>query len=157
MTRIRIAAIAFTCLMFAACEQTQNCGEDADYTGFITKDTANIMISSYLTSIEADSAPKPVPDLNSLIIDAKELRTYLNNNRNIKKVKLMLAHTMDYINEGNSGKPAGYSSNALTIVVAGYDSAGNYVYAPGNMVPDHCAPCPTFCPVAGTAANNLLQ
>ncbi len=156
MKSIKIVFIALTAFMFSACTN-QNVGEDPDYTGFISKDSANIMISSYLTSIASDSAPKPSPDLKSLIIDAKELRTYLNNNRNITHVKLMLAHTLKYINEGNTGKYAGYRSDALTIVVAGYDSASNYVFAPGNTVPDHCGPCPDFCPVSGTAANNLLQ
>ncbi|OJW80279.1 MAG: hypothetical protein BGO69_05455 [Bacteroidetes bacterium 46-16] len=156
MTSTKIAVIVLAAIMFSACSN-QNCGEVPDYTGFIPKDTANIMISSYLTSIASDSTPKPAPNLNSLIIDAKELRTYLNNNRNIAHVKLMLAHTLKYINEGNAGKYAGYRSDALTIVVAGYDSAGNYIFAPGNTVPDHCGPCPDFCPVSGTAANNLLQ
>ncbi|RYY17201.1 MAG: hypothetical protein EOO04_25770 [Chitinophagaceae bacterium] len=79
------------------------------------------------------------------------------NNPEIKRVKVMLAHTLKYINTGHGGQNAGYKSGALTIVFAGFTKDGNYVFAPGNMVPNHAVPCPRNCPDAGSAAQNLLQ
>jgi len=117
---------------------------------FIPADTANKMIGSYLASIGADSSC-----LNSLIIDANALRYYLQDT-SIRKIKIMFAHTLDYIYSGHEGVPAGYKKDALTIILAGYDLDDNYRFAPGNMVPDHAVPCPDLCPVSGTAADNLL-
>lgn len=121
---------------------------------FISKDSANKMIQSYLNSV---SVPGTIQDTNlySLILDAQALRTYLSDTT-IKGVKVMLAHTLDYINAGNEGTNAGYKSNALTIVIAGYDQNGNYVLGPGYRVPDRAVPCPVVCPL-GTAGNSLLE
>lgn len=124
--------------------------------GYISKDTANKMIGSYLQSIESDTAGDKAPNLNSLIMDADLLRHYLNN-REIKNVKVMFAHTLDYVNSGHAGQYAGMSSDALTIIVAGYDREGNYVFGPVNTVPNHAVPCPRNCPDFGTAAGNKLQ
>lgn len=124
---------------------------------FITKEDANRMIGSYITSI----APPPggagagAPDVKSFSVDADELRAYLAD-PTVKNVKLMFAHTMEYIDAGNEGKPAGYQSGALTIVLAAYDADGNYVYHNTNYVLDHCIPCPTSCPT-GAAGSELLQ
>ncbi len=126
------------------------------HEGYIGKDTANKMIESYLTSIAGDTANLPAPNLNSLIMDADLLRDYLNN-REIKKVKVMFAHRLDYINSGHAGQNAGLRSDALTIILAGYNKEGNYIFAPGNMVPNHATPCPRNCPDFGSASNNLLQ
>lgn len=115
-------------------------------------DTANKMIQSYLTSIGKDTDNA---NIQSLIVDAGTLRKYLSDT-SIKKVKIMFAHTLDYINSGHEGQPAGYTPFAFTIVISGYDSEGNYVLAPGNMVPDHAEPCPTNCPTIGNAANALI-
>lgn len=152
----KIIAAASLVLLFAACNQTSQNKTEADYSHFIPADTANIMIGSYLKSIEPDSSSQG-ENLYSLIMSADELRTYLNLNPEIKDVKFMFAHTMEYINAGNMGKPAGYKSGALTIVVAGYNREGNYIFAPHNSVLDHCAPCPNYCPVSGTASSNLLK
>lgn len=120
---------------------------------FIPVDTANKMIQSYLNSI-TDSGSANV-QLQSLIMNADALREYLNDT-SIKEVKVMFAHTLNYINSGNGGQYAGYKANALTIIFAGYNSAGNYVIAPENMVPDGTKPCPPSCPVTGTASNPLI-
>lgn len=118
---------------------------------FIVKDSANKMLNSYLqsTSGEGDA-------LSSLIFDAEDLRTYLSNT-DIRHVKVMFAHTLDYINAGHQGEDAAYRRGELTLIMAGYDEEGNYVYYNGNQVVDHSLPCPTLCPVSGTAANDLLQ
>lgn len=117
---------------------------------FIEKDTANVMIESYLESIEKD------PDaLKSLIVNANDLRQYLSDT-SIKQVKLMFAHTESYIRKGNRGVPCGYNSNALTIILAGYDASENYKYYDVNKVLDHCMPCPSMCPVNGTAQYNTF-
>jgi hypothetical protein len=126
-----------------------------DIDGYIPRDSANKMIRSYLASIDEDNDSNN-PNLNSLIMNADMLRDYLSNPQ-ITNVKLMFAHQLDYINSGNGGKNAKYSSNGLTIVIAGYNRLGNYVYAPGYMVCNHAMPCPRNCPVSGSASENTLQ
>jgi hypothetical protein len=119
---------------------------------FISKDSANKMLQSYqgsISSVDADSS------LHSLILNADALRQYLSDT-SIKEVKVMLAHTLDYINAGNQNQPAGYKPNALTIILAGYNDKGNYVLAPGNMVPNRAKPCPNQCPT-GSASSSLLE
>lgn len=122
---------------------------------FIAIDSANRMISSFLGGIANPPSGTAAP-LRSLTIDAEALRYYLSNT-NIKNVKIMLAHRLDYINNGNFGVPAGYRSDALTIVIAGYDVNNNYVYTPANTALDNARPCPYHCPSSGTAASDLLQ
>ena len=124
---------------------------------FISQSDANQMIGSYIYSVNNDpNNTVNNPDLHALIVNADSLRAYLTN-PNIKSVKLIYAHTMSYINAGNYGKNAGYSANAMTMVIAGVDAQGNYVYF-GQLqrVLDHCSPCPSNCP-NGTAGNDLLQ
>ncbi len=157
-------------------------GDSANaYSSFITSDVANQMISSYLYSIGGGltsagassttlgssassgtsiNANGSVNDLKSFSIDADSLRAYLASG-NIKSVKLIFAHTMDYINAGNQGIFSGMQSGAMTIIVAGYDVNGNYVYyspggSGGQYVLDHCVPCPYSC-ANGAAGGDLLQ
>lgn len=123
---------------------------------FISTDDANQMIGSYLSSISSPSTGVDgTGNVKSFSIDADSLRAYLSDPK-VKNVKLMLAHTKDYIDAGNTGKYAGYQSGALTIVVAAYDEDGNYIYHNGSYVLDHCMPCPSSCPV-GAAGSDLLQ
>ncbi|MCD6064861.1 MAG: hypothetical protein K0R82_2772, partial [Flavipsychrobacter sp.] len=89
------------------------------------------------------------------IVDANALRYYLQNT-NIKYVKLLMAHKLNYINSGGRNKDAGYRGNALTIVISGFDSSGNYIYSPQGAVLDFSAPCPNNCPTTGTAAFDIL-
>jgi hypothetical protein len=119
-------------------------------TNFINKDTANIMLQSYQASLKTDSN-----SLKSLIVDANDLRAYLADSA-ITNVKLMFAHTLDYIHSGHSGQPCGYQSGALTLILAGYDAEGNYKYFDVNNVMDHARPCPTLCPTNGTAQYNTF-
>jgi len=129
-----------------------------DYSMFIPKDSANKMISSYLASI---NYPANDSDLYSLIIDAKKLQDYINQattaGLKATKIKLMFAHTLDYINSGGKDQNCGYKSGKLTLVLAAYDSAGNYIYMQGSKVMDRMQPCPNFCPSVGSASSNTLQ
>ncbi len=120
-------------------------------SSFITQSVANQMISSYLSSINSAQNDS---DIHSFSVNADSLRAYLENPA-IKNVKLMFAHTMNYISAGNTGLNAGYNSGALTIVIAGNDSLGNYIYYRGCVL-DHIAPCPYTCDI-GYAGGDLLQ
>jgi len=119
---------------------------------FIPVSMANEMINSYLYSINASSDDT---DLKSFSINADTLRAYLSLT-GVKNVKLIFAHTMAYISSGNYGVPAGYQSGAITLIIAGYDASGNYVFYNGNYVLDHLVPCPYTCP-PGNAGENLLE
>ncbi len=130
---------------------------DSSHIQFIPKDSANKMINSYLYSINSGANDS---DLRSIIINADSIRAYLSANPSIKNVKLMFAHTLDYINAGYAGKYAGYQSGALTIIMAGYDATGNYVYmssGSSSMVIDHGLPCPSSCPSAGSSSYDILE
>lgn len=123
----------------------------AQSTVFIPVDSANRMIQSYLNSIGNDAG-----DLKSLIFDADSLRALLSDQPQIKKVRLFFAHTLSYINSGGEGQPCGYRSGELTIVIAGYNTSGNYLFYPAGKVPDTGIPCPSSCPSSGEASSNLL-
>jgi hypothetical protein len=152
------SAIPLVALLIAcgACNSNHTTSA-VSHSGFIHKDTANIMINSYLASIGADTAPHSNDNLFSLLLSVDDLRSYLDNASGVTTLKLMLAHSLEYIEDGHSGQDAGYKSGALTLIIAGFDREGNYVFAPGNSVLNHLAPCPTFCPTVGSAAANTLQ
>lgn len=127
----------------------------ASNSSFITLDSGNRMIASYLNSINVSENDT---DLHSVLIDADALRNYLDiqdNGSSIQYIKIMLAHTPGYMNSGNEGIFAGYRSDALTFVLAGVDSFGDYVFLPGNLVVNRGVQCPSNCP-PGTAGNDLL-
>lgn len=120
----------------------------------IPRDSANKMVLSYLNSInytQNDSS------LRSLIVDANVLRAYLNSPSGlaVSKLKISFAHTLDYINNGGLNQNCGYTSGKLTVVLAGFNSSGNYVYLHGNVM-DRGAPCPSNCPTAGTAVSDTF-
>ena len=162
----KTAAILFASLFLFSCRQSdktshgtskmntakQPAGKGATTLAHaLNKDSANIMLESYITSVgDNDTA------LKSLIFDAGELRDYLSN-ENIKHVKIMFAHTLGFINAGNTGKNAYYHPGELTVIIAGYDSDNNYVYWNGDNVMDKCLPCPNVCPPTGDASSNLLE
>jgi len=122
-----------------------------DMHEYISIDSANKMLTSYLNSINANNNDT---DLRSITIDADQLRIYLKD-ENVAKVKIMLAHRLDYINAGNKDVNCGYNYQGLTVILAGYDTSFNYVYS-NKMVLDLGTPCPTSCPTLGTAASNIL-
>lgn len=120
----------------------------------VPADTANIMIKSYLNSInyaQNDSS------LKSIIVNADALRGYLTGSegQRIHKLKIMFAHTMDYISSGGQNQYAYYNSGELTVVLAGYDDNGNYIFV-NNKAMDRTLPCPANCPTAGTAAQDTF-
>ena len=163
-----LIASLFSLTVFAAC-QTKEKGsrEEAEdsanqamlnafnATGpvFISTDSANRMISSYLNSIGGTSNDS---NLCSIIVNADSLRAYLYNT-NIKHVKIMFAHKLSYINSGKGGQNAGFSKNALTVILAGFDANDNYIYNDKGQVMNHGNPCPHNCPSNGSAASHTLN
>jgi len=122
-----------------------------NYSRMIPVDSANKMILSYLNSINYQTDDSKI---RSLLYNADSLRKYLSDT-SIKNIKIMFAHSLDYINAGGQNNNCGYDAGALTIVLAGYNKNGNYV-TPNNSVLERGAPCPATCPTVGTAANNLI-
>lgn len=120
-------------------------------SSFLPMDSANIMIQSYLSSV---GYPKNDDSLLSLSVNADDLRAFLADS-SITDIKLMFAHRMDYINNGNSGEYCGYSPDGLTLILAAYDANGDYIFHDGDQVMNRMAPCPPSCPI-GTAAKPLL-
>ena len=119
----------------------------------IPVDSANKMLGSYLSSIDYAGNDST---LRSISLDACMLRDYLNSleGQELVGVKVMFAHTLDYINAGHVGEDAGYRSGALTLLLAGYDESGNY-YLPENGIFNKGVPCPTHCP-PGAAGNPFI-
>jgi len=119
-------------------------GSGIDYSQPISKDSANRMIQSYLTSI---NYPTNDTTLTSLSFDADTLRSYLNDPSHAKIVtlKFMIAHKQTYMNSGHYGQFAGTRGNALTLVIVGLDDDDKYVYARANNVYDHLGNCPDKC------------
>ncbi|MBS1614920.1 MAG: hypothetical protein JST06_02265 [Bacteroidetes bacterium] len=131
-------------------------GGGAGYTTvFIPTDSANKMISSYLQSVDSNGGGSTDSSLHSLIFNADSVREYLSNPA-IKHVKVMFAHTLEYINAMGSGHNVGYERGALTVILGGYDEQGNYIFYKTNQVPEHANECPIKCPITGTAANDLF-
>jgi hypothetical protein len=122
------------------------------FSQFIPIDSANRMLGSYLTSI---NDPGNDSDLRALIFNADTLRHYLLDSR-IVGIKLMFAHTLEYINKGNYGVPSQYQYGELTVIVVGYDADNNYIYNPQHMVLEHAAPCPNWCLTGGNAQYSTL-
>ena len=117
--------------------------------GFITIDSANKMISSYINSI---NYPSNDSDLCSVTFDADELRALLDS-PSVTRIQIKLSHTLNYINQGKQNIPAGYKSGALTFLISGVNNAGNTVLY-NNMILNFARPCPTLCP-SGTAGAPL--
>ena len=131
--------------------------QDLLMTHAIHKDSANLMIGSYLESIDDSNGA----DLRSISFDADQLRFYLNDSTRgkIDRLKIMFAHTQEWIGNGNTGVPAGLKAGKLTVILAGYDKFGNYVYIgpDANHVLDYGHGCPIYCPSYGTSASHLLN
>lgn len=118
-------------------------------------DIANRMIKSYLNSI---GYPDNQSTIRSWTLDAEALRSFIceGNGSKMSKIKVMLAHTMEYIQAGNERKAGMDKADALTLVFVGVDEENNYIYSPEGDVLDHCFPCPTQCLGSGEVANDLL-
>lgn len=118
-------------------------------TSFIDKDQANRMIQSYLTSI---GYPAKDDEIRSWSVDAEDLRTYLSDPA-IKKIRIYLAHDMDYILGGGEGQRPPAGMIVVTPILGGQDDAGKTVYRDIRMVMDNAAPCPQMCELSSA----LLQ
>lgn len=170
MTTVRIGLLCSAILMLlCSCggqhvpttppaSDTLTANVDTEFSRPINIDTANRMIQSYLTAINSTVNTE---EIRSLEFDADVLRAYLaqhlaSKNKRIEKIKFIFAHSLDYVNSGNAGKRPDTNSHALTFVIVGVDSAGNYVYTKNGAALDFAQPCPPRCPVQGTSSSNLL-
>jgi hypothetical protein len=106
--------------------------------------TANEYIERYLANY---FTPGKTP-VKSMIIDAQMLRNYLSN-PDIQNVKFVLG-AMDYVHQG-------VTTEVFTLIVAGYDAAGNYILTPNGLVIDQTKPCPPDCPPIGNAGNDFIS
>jgi hypothetical protein len=122
---------------------------DPLYSLPISIDTANRMIQSYLTSV---NAPATNTFMRSMLINADTLRNYINDTSHgkIASIKLFLSHQLTWINSGHYGVRAGTKSNAFALVLVGLDASGHYIYNRNNMVYEHLQPCPYHCPENNT-------
>lgn len=122
-------------------------------TDFISLDSGNKMLNSYLNSINYISNDTSV---RSFLLNADQLRIYLTDT-SIKGMKVMLAHNLSYINAGNANKNVGYNKSGLTILIAGFNRTGDYtLFGTDAKVLNKALPCPNNCP-PGTALNPLLS
>src|SRR5690606_21419291 len=99
-----ISILAAAAMLLAACNQSQPqqaqlLSSPTSGPTFIPSDSANKMIQSYLTSTTGNP-----DDLRALILDADSMKSYLTDT-SIRHLKVMLAHTLNYINDGNNGRP----------------------------------------------------
>jgi hypothetical protein len=112
----------------------------------ITVEEANEKIHRFIQEYY-DGGSMPV---KSLLCDADILKEYLNSNDNIQVVKFMLGvHDFHMPDGGTEALP--------TLVIVGFDDQGNYVKMEGDMVLDHCSPCPPRCPITGPASNDYIS
>lgn len=125
-----------------------------EQSSFISIDSANKMISSYINSIDYKHNDS---DVQSITYNARDLRKMLDSmvaSETVTEVQIKLAHTLSYINDGHANQPAGYNKDALTFVLVGINAQGDYVNA-GTAVVDFGRPCPSHC-LPGTASNPLI-
>lgn len=120
-------------------------------TAFIPKDTANLMIDSYITAINPTQNPD---EIHSLLCNADTLLSYYRAHPEIQYFKLSFAHNLTYIHSGQYGVRPAPDDNALTVVISGVDNSGNYVLMDGSVI-DYLTPCPDQC-VKGSAGNDEI-
>lgn len=152
MKPLQTLLLGLAALSLSACRHHPSSNGVHERTNYLPVDTANLMIQSYLTSIPSGDTNRVI----SMIVDADDLRYYLSDT-SIKGIKLMLAHPLSYIHAGNEGIDGGLNSSALTVVLAGFNSNGNYVLSPDNMVLNKVLRCPPFCLSSGNAGSNLIE
>lgn len=126
---------------------------DVEQRTFIEKDQANRMIGSYLKSIDY---PEKDNQVRSLSLNADSLRLYLQDT-SIKKIKVIVAHNMDYILSGFEGKVPAPGQFATTFIVVGINSFDKIVYSTVNRVMDNAAPCPQMCSFDAVDQTGLLE
>src|SRR5690606_40240885 len=57
----------------------------------------------------------------------------------------LLAHKLNYVNNGGRDINAGYDGNAFTVIISGFGVDNNYIYSPQGAVLDFSQPCPYNC------------
>jgi hypothetical protein len=119
---------------------------------FLSKDTANQMLESYLNSIPVEEQGHY---LRSLVLDANAIRSYLADT-SIVKVKLMLAYTLPFAASPDASLPPDLKSGGITILLAGVNRLDDYVLYGTNSVVNFATPCPPTCFVSGTASADTL-
>lgn len=122
-------------------------------SSFIPKDSANKMVSSYLSSI---NHPQNDSAVLSFTFSASELRKLLDSVAHpdsLKDIQIRLAHSLDYINNGPHTTPPGFNKNALRLLISGVDYNGNTILL-NNEVLNYSRPCPNNCP-PGNAGSAL--
>lgn len=129
------------------------------YSRFLSADSLNRMIRSYLNGIDYQVNTN---ETRSLMFSADTLRKYLltGEGKKIKTVRFFLAHNWEYMLSGGEGRRPGPNENAITLVIAGIDSTGNYVPPPKVRTRggyDFCQGCPSRCIAVGEAASDLLR
>lgn len=120
-------------------------------SSFISVDSANKMLNSYLNSISYQTNDS---DIRSMTFNAADLRRLLDSMQNsstISEVQIKFAHKLKYINDGHGNQPAGYNKDALTLLLIGVNASGDYVNQATSII-NHGRPCPNTCP-PGTAGN----
>lgn len=110
----------------------------------VSVSTAN----GYITEFISDYFNTGKAPVKSMIMDAQLIRDYLADNT-IENVKFMLGARDETVN--------GQTTQIFTLIVAGYDSNGDYVLTSSGNVLDHSDPCPDKCPTGGTAANDTIS
>lgn len=119
------------------------------YSKPIAIDSANKMISSYLTSV---GYPYVDSTIRSLSFDADTIRNYLQNS-SITTLKFYLGHQLSFLSNGaNFGKNIGMQPGKLTVICVGLDDNGNVVRNTSNGVYEHAMPCPNSCGPASSDA-----
>ena len=128
----------------------ENC---SNVNAYIPIDSANKMISSYLNSIQYQNNDT---DVRAFIMDANALRCYLNSDegKNVSNLKIFLAHNAAYSNSSDSNKNCGYNAKALSIILTGFDTLGNYVIYPRGLCCDRFTTNSTT--IKGNASNNFI-
>ncbi|HVW99813.1 MAG TPA: hypothetical protein VHA52_05200, partial [Candidatus Babeliaceae bacterium] len=146
MRYIFTATTAAILLTVISCGKAVNSSQNgsnvfaSDSSHFISIDSANKMLGSYLNSINYTTNDT---DLQSMVIDVASLRKYIDSmpgSDSITQLKLMFAHTLNYATL-HANTNAGYKSGALTIIIAASSVHGNYVLY-NNQVMDYSSPCP---------------
>lgn len=116
----------------------------AAYSRTIPIDTANRMIQSYLDAIDYTVNTNAI---RSWVFNADTLRNYLNSakGKDIRNLRLLLAHSLEYIHAGHEGVMPPLNSHDLTLVIVGLDENNDYIYSSEGGPLDRCMPCPTEC------------
>lgn len=122
------------------------------YSRPISRDSANRMIRSYLHAVNYSVNTEA---LRAWFFDADTLRAFLQN-KQIKHLKLFLAHNAEYAFSENEGVLPPLNSHVLTFILAGIDENNNYIYSDEGGPYEYALPCPPRCPVSGGSAGDTL-